>query len=68
MMLLKDSNFLKKITNFEKDKMKPITLRKLEKFINMEDFTPDALASQSPAAASLCEWVRNVYAYAQIKQ
>lgn len=42
-------------------------VKKLNKFTNSKDFSPEILAKKSSAARNLCQWVLNIQAYGQTK-
>lgn len=52
------NNFIDTLKNFQKDAIKPITLKKLRnKISGNPDFTPNTVGSKNLASKSLCEWV-----------
>ena len=58
--LLRESNFIKQLQHFEKDKIDRKRLQALQKYIEMPDFTYTKIASVSKAAAGLCMWVQGI--------
>ncbi len=61
--MLADVNFLKSLMGFEKDEMNDETIELLQPYVNMPVYNAETLASVSPAAASLCKWVRAMAVY-----
>jgi hypothetical protein len=59
-----DSNFIRMIGEFDKDKVTKVTLVKLKAITSLEDFNEEKLKKVCLAAASLCTWVRAIEAYA----
>ena len=60
---LADSNFVKKIMEFDKDNIEPAVIRKVEKYTRQENFQPDYVEKISRAAGALCMWVRSIEDY-----
>jgi dynein heavy chain len=65
-LVLGDKDFLKKLQQFEKDKISDALLKKLEEYIEHPDFVPEKVATQSKACKSMCMWVRAVDMYAKV--
>jgi dynein heavy chain, axonemal len=61
--LLGQLNFLDQLKSFDKDGLTPKIIKKLQKFIDREDFTPERVQKQSVAAMSICMWVHAMYTY-----
>lgn len=61
LQMVSDVGFLKKLMNFDIDRIPEPAWSKLQCFIDDEDFTPCRVKRTSKAAASLCEWVHAVY-------
>ena len=55
--MMGDGNFLKSLFDFDKDNISEAKIKKLQKYINNEDFNPDSVGRVSKAAKSLCMWV-----------
>ena len=66
--ILGDTQFMKRLFDFDKDNISPKTLKRLEKFVLREDFTPEIVQSQSQAAKSLCMWCRAMHVYAGVEK
>ncbi|KYO35065.1 hypothetical protein Y1Q_0000966 [Alligator mississippiensis] len=64
--LLGDSNFLKKLLEYDKENIKPQILLKLQKYINNPDFVPEKVEKVSKACRSMCMWVRAMDLYSRV--
>ncbi|XP_028284655.1 dynein heavy chain 6, axonemal [Parambassis ranga] len=64
--LLGDSNFLRRLTDYDKDNIKPQILLKLQKYINNPDFIPEKVEKVSKACTSMCMWVRAMDLYSTV--
>uniref|UniRef100_F7E4I9 Dynein axonemal heavy chain 6 n=1 Tax=Ornithorhynchus anatinus TaxID=9258 RepID=F7E4I9_ORNAN len=64
--LLGDSNFLKRLLEYDKENIKPQILSKLQKYINNPDFVPDKVEKVSKACKSMCMWVRAMDLYSRV--
>ncbi|XP_078146083.1 dynein axonemal heavy chain 6 [Centroberyx gerrardi] len=64
--LLGDSNFLKRLTDYDKDNIKPQILQKLQKYVNNPDFIPEKVEKVSKACRSMCMWVRAMDLYSRV--
>uniref|UniRef100_A0A8C4HR50 Dynein, axonemal, heavy chain 6 n=2 Tax=Dicentrarchus labrax TaxID=13489 RepID=A0A8C4HR50_DICLA len=64
--LLGDANFLRRLTDYDKDNIKPQILLKLQKYINNPDFIPEKVEKVSKACRSMCMWVRAMDLYARV--
>uniref|UniRef100_A0A8C6TD81 Dynein heavy chain coiled coil stalk domain-containing protein n=1 Tax=Neogobius melanostomus TaxID=47308 RepID=A0A8C6TD81_9GOBI len=64
--LLGDSNFLRRLTDYDKDNIKPQILQKLQKYINNQDFFPEKVEKVSKACKSMCMWVRAMDLYSKV--
>lgn len=64
--LLADSAFLKKLIEFDKDKITESTLKKLKKYIDNPKFTPEIVEKTSKACKSMCLWVGAMHKYAHV--
>ncbi|XP_030273772.1 dynein heavy chain 6, axonemal isoform X2 [Sparus aurata] len=63
--LLEDANFLRRLTDYDKDNIKPQILLKLQKYINNPDFIPEKVEKVSKACKSMCMWVRAMDLYSR---
>lgn len=62
--LLNDANkFLDNLLTFERDNIPDAIIKKIESYIAMEEFTPEAVAKVSKACTSICMWVRAMHLY-----
>uniref|UniRef100_A0A4X2L0J5 Dynein axonemal heavy chain 6 n=1 Tax=Vombatus ursinus TaxID=29139 RepID=A0A4X2L0J5_VOMUR len=64
--LLGDSNFLRRLLEYDKENIKPIVLAKLQKYINNPDFVPEKVEKVSKACKSMCMWVRAMDLYSRV--
>uniref|UniRef100_A0A667W9Y7 Dynein axonemal heavy chain 6 n=1 Tax=Myripristis murdjan TaxID=586833 RepID=A0A667W9Y7_9TELE len=64
--LLGDSYFLKRLTDYDKDNIKPQILQKLQKYVNNPDFVPEKVEKVSKACRSMCMWVRAMNLYSKV--
>ncbi|XP_069845209.1 dynein axonemal heavy chain 6 isoform X1 [Dipodomys merriami] len=64
--LLGDSNFLKRLLDYDKENIKPQILTKLQKYINNPDFVPEKVEKVSKACKSMCMWVRAMDLYSRV--
>jgi dynein heavy chain len=64
--VLGDTDFLKKLQQYEKDKISDALLKKLKEYVEHPDFVPEKVATQSKVCKSMCMWVRAVDMYAKI--
>ncbi|KAE8631104.1 hypothetical protein XENTR_v10001083 [Xenopus tropicalis] len=64
--LLGDSNFLKRLLEYDKENIKPQILLKLQKYVNNPDFVPEKVEKVSKACRSMCMWVRAMDLYSRV--
>ncbi|OAF70538.1 hypothetical protein A3Q56_01708 [Intoshia linei] len=64
--VLGESNFLRRLYDYDKDSIPESILKKLKKYIDNPKFTPEAVDRVSKAAKSLCMWVRAIDLYAHV--
>ncbi|KAK6493365.1 dynein heavy chain 6 [Huso huso] len=64
--VLGDSNFLRKLMEYDKDNIKPHILQKLQKYIHNPDFIPEKVEKVSKACKSMCMWVRAMDLYSRV--
>uniref|UniRef100_A0A5F8HIF6 Dynein axonemal heavy chain 6 n=1 Tax=Monodelphis domestica TaxID=13616 RepID=A0A5F8HIF6_MONDO len=64
--LLGDSNFLRRLLDYDKENIKPAILAKLQKYINNPDFLPEKVEKVSRACKSMCMWVRAMDLYSRV--
>lgn len=57
---LADSQFVKKVMEFDKENIPPQILKKVERYTKMENFQPAYVSKISQAAGALCMWVRSI--------
>uniref|UniRef100_A0A8C8W0I7 Dynein, axonemal, heavy chain 6 n=1 Tax=Peromyscus maniculatus bairdii TaxID=230844 RepID=A0A8C8W0I7_PERMB len=64
--LLGDSNFLRRLLEYDKENIKPQILTKLQRYINNPDFVPEKVEKVSKACKSMCMWVRAMDLYSRV--
>ncbi|XP_075319652.1 dynein axonemal heavy chain 6 [Odontesthes bonariensis] len=64
--LLGDANFLRRLTDYDKDNIKPQILMKLQKYVSNADFIPEKVEKVSKACRSMCMWVRATDLYSRV--
>ncbi|KAK3507623.1 hypothetical protein QTP70_031174 [Hemibagrus guttatus] len=64
--VLGDANFLKKLTDFDKDNIHPQILQKLQRYIQNPDFVPEKVEKVSKACKSMCMWVKAMDLYSRV--
>lgn len=64
--LLGDAQFLKKLTDFDKDNVPEAVQKKLKKYTEQPNFTPEAVEKVSRAAKSICMWVCAIELYSKV--
>jgi dynein heavy chain len=57
------TKFLDSLLNFDKDNIPESVIKKVEPYIQMEEFTPEAVSKVSKACTSICMWTRAMYVY-----
>ncbi|CAH1104335.1 unnamed protein product, partial [Psylliodes chrysocephalus] len=63
--LLGDQNFLKRLQEYDKNRVTDSLLRKLRVYVDNPDFVPEKVVKVSKACKSLCLWVRAIDKYAK---
>ena len=64
--VLSDTQFMNRLLNFDKDNIPPATMKKIIKYYEDPQFTPEAVERQSHACTSLCMWVRAMKVYDEV--
>ena len=64
--LMNDAKFLDNLVNYDKDNIAPKIIKKLKKFMDNPDFTPEKVERVSTAAKCFCMWVRAMYVYDKV--
>ncbi|XP_050530853.1 dynein axonemal heavy chain 6 [Daktulosphaira vitifoliae] len=67
-VLLGDSNFLKKLQEYDINNISDYMIKQISPYILNPDFTPEKVATQSKVAKSMCMWVRAVHSYTLVYQ
>lgn len=62
---LADSNFIKKVMDYDKENISQVILKKIEKYTRMDNFKPEHVTKISLAAGALCSWVRSLEDYSK---
>lgn len=65
-LVLGDTNFLKKLQDYDKDNIPDSMLKKLKRYIDDPQFVPQLIEATSKACKSLCLWVRAIDTYAKV--
>ncbi|XP_071446254.1 dynein axonemal heavy chain 6 [Hetaerina americana] len=65
-VVLGDTNFLKRLQEYDKNKISDALLRKLKDYVDSPNFVPELVETHSKACKSLCMWVRAMDGYAKI--
>ncbi|KAI9190457.1 hypothetical protein H9P43_001891 [Blastocladiella emersonii ATCC 22665] len=66
--LLGDPQFLRKIQEYDKDSVNDALAKKLRKYIENPNFTPEAVEKVSKAARSMCMWVLAMDIYTRVNK
>ncbi|XP_076467002.1 dynein axonemal heavy chain 1-like [Babylonia areolata] len=62
--LLQDpGKFLDSLLHYDKDNIPDDVIKKIQPYIDNDNFTPPAIAKVSKACTSICEWVRAMHTY-----
>ncbi|XP_062864847.1 dynein axonemal heavy chain 6 isoform X2 [Trichomycterus rosablanca] len=64
--VLGDSNFLRKLMEYDKDNIRPQILQKLQRYVQNPDFVPEKVEKVSKACKSMCMWVRAMGLYSRV--
>ncbi|XP_047672459.1 dynein axonemal heavy chain 6 isoform X2 [Tachysurus fulvidraco] len=64
--VLGDANFLRKLTDYDKDNIQPQILQKLQRYIQNPDFIPEKVEKVSKACKSMCMWVKAMDLYSRV--
>jgi dynein heavy chain len=67
-MMGQPKQFLIRLKEFDKDKIKEATLKKLKKFVNDERFDPNLIAKKSVAGKSICMWACAMDKYSEVNK
>lgn len=65
-MVLADTNFLKRLQDYDKNHIPEKTLQKLKHYVENPDFVPEKVANVSKVAKSMCMWARAIDMYARV--
>jgi dynein heavy chain len=61
-------DFLSRLQEYDKESITPITIKKLQKFINDKDFIPEIIETTSVPCRSLCLWVHAMNKYYHVNR
>ena len=61
-----DTNFVKKLMEYDKNHIPDLLLRKLKTYVDHPDFVPDKVGKVSKACKSMCMWVRAIDTYTKV--
>jgi hypothetical protein len=62
-MLADPTGFLDSLMTYDKENIPPEVIKKIEPYIDREDFTVEAIARVSKACTSICMWARAMHTY-----
>lgn len=65
-VVLGDTNFVKKLQEYDRNNINEHILKKLKAYIEHPDFTPEKVVTVSKACKSMCMWVRAMDMYAKV--
>ena len=66
--VLGDTQFMQKLINYDKDNMDRKIVKKMLKYYDDPEFTPENVQRVSNAAKSLCMWCRAMKVYDDVAQ
>merc|ERR1719428_578708 len=64
--VLNDSKFLDRLKGYDKDNIPVPALKKLEKYVQKPEYSPDVVGNQSKAAKTLCMWTHAMHTYSNV--
>jgi len=62
-MLADPTGFLDSLMTYDKENIPADVIKKIDPYIQRDDFTPEAIAKVSKACTSICMWVRAMHTY-----
>lgn len=65
-ILQRGGKLLVELKEYDKDNIPAEYLKKLQKYLDRDDFTPEAVGKQSSAAQGMCMWVRAMDVYSRV--
>ncbi|XP_044766447.1 dynein axonemal heavy chain 6 [Coccinella septempunctata] len=65
-VVLGDTNFLKRLQDYDKNHIPEKILQKLKHYVENPDFIPEKVANVSRVAKSMCMWARAIDMYARV--
>eukprot|EP00746_Dinoflagellata_sp_MGD_P162191 gnl/MRDRNA2_/MRDRNA2_89635_c0_seq1.p1 gnl/MRDRNA2_/MRDRNA2_89635_c0~~gnl/MRDRNA2_/MRDRNA2_89635_c0_seq1.p1 ORF type:complete len:835 (-),score=188.21 gnl/MRDRNA2_/MRDRNA2_89635_c0_seq1:196-2388(-) len=66
--LLNDCHFMRRLLEFDKDNIPERVIRRLQPYIDNEEFVPETLSKMSRACQAFCIWVRSMHTYHHVAQ
>merc|ERR1719335_952959 len=66
--LLGDCQFLRRLMEFDKDNIPERVIRRLQPYIDNEEFVPETIQKYSRACQALCMWVRSMHTYHHVAE
>ncbi|XP_037092151.1 dynein heavy chain 6, axonemal-like [Pollicipes pollicipes] len=64
--ILSDSNFLKRLMEYDKENIPETVLKKIKKYVDDPKFVPEVVEKVSKACKSMCLWVRAIDLFARV--
>jgi len=64
--MVSDKDFLKSLQTYDKDAIPPPTIKKIQTFLDLDDFQPDRVGKVSKACWGICMWVRAMETYDRV--
>ena len=64
--LISETDVISLLNNLDKENISDYSMEKLEKYIQMPDYTSEYITKVSKPAGLICQWTINVYQYAKL--
>ncbi len=61
--VMQDSQFISRLKDYDKDRIPNAVLRKLAKYVEKPEYSPEDVGKQSKACRSLCMWTHAMHTY-----
>merc|ERR1719387_1339582 len=65
-LLTNADKLLERLKEYDKDNISPAVIKKIEPYIEREDFDPAAIRKASVACEAMCMWVRAMHTYDKV--
>ena len=62
-LLINPSTIIVQLLNYDKDHISDATIKKLERYVNNPDFSPEIVKQSSAACAALTSFILGIYQY-----